>query len=711
MVGTRPTVLGLSIRNALFASLLPMSMAFAANAMADEAKAEEKPMETIVVTASALKQSAPMAETAQSVDIIDRSEIEMRDIQKLDETFRYTAGFTSPYGADNDAEWMYIRGFEPSVLLDGNRLYKEGFFAWTVETFGLDRVELIKGASSVLYGDAMPGGLINAVQKKPTDMPQGNIHVAGGNKDYLELGADVSGWVNADGSQRYRLVAKVDQSEGELDGTESDRVYIAPSYTIDFSEDTSLTLLSTFLKDDGVPQNGFFPVYGSRFELPNGETIDPSTNYGEPDEDKFEKTQFSLGYQLRHYLNDTWTLKQNANYAHTDLDLYSSSAYGSAWDVNADPYTLNRYTLINDGTVESFTIDNNATAEWQNDKFENRFLVGVDYQNHVNDFKGNGLGVWVGTVDALNPTYGNVSDLTSSLYDNEITKNQVGVYSQFHTKWNDSWLANVGARYDWFDVENKGQFEDAIDDGQFSWNASLMYQADNGMSPYVSYSESFYVMSSLNWQTNKLYEPVESSQYEVGMKYTPEWMNGYINLAWFDLEQKAALTSALTDNGVLYQQQDEQNTQGIEIEAKVKATDNLSLTANYTYLDARSGANDSRTVMVPHNMASAWAHYDMAGLGIDGLTLGAGVRYTGASVDSVARSNSSDWSLVVDPLNYSVSSYTVWDAMASYAFSSKLSLQLNLNNLADKEYVVGCGSGTCYYGESRRISASLNYSW
>ncbi len=701
MVVTRPTTLGQSIRNALSLSLLPMSLAFAANAIAADS-AERQDMEHLVVTASALKQSAPMAETAQSVDIIDSDELKMRDVQKLDETFRYTPGYTSPYGADNDAEWMYIRGFEPSVLLDGNRLYKEGFFAWTVEPYALERVELLKGASSVLYGDSMPGGLINAVQKKPTDDPQGNFNISAGNKDYVGFAADISDWANKDGSQRYRLVAMADQKEAELDGTEYNRIYIAPSYTIDFSENTELTILASMLKDDGVPQNGFFPMYGTRYQLPNGETIDPSTNYGEPDSDKFEKTQLSLGYQLSHYINDVWTFKQNANYAYTDLELVSSSAYGSAWDPSADHYTLNRYTLINDGTVDSFTLDNNVTAEWYSGEFENRFLAGVDVQHHVNDFKGNGSGAWIGTVDALNPTYGNVPDLSDTLYDNEITKKQVGVYSQFHTKWQDRWIANVGARYDWFDVENKGQYEDSIDDGQFSWNSSLMYQADSGFSPYVSYSESFYVMSSLDYITNKLYKPVESNQYEVGMKYAPQWLNGYINLAWFNLEQENATSSAIDDNGALTSSQTgEVTTQGVEVEGKVQATDNLMFTANYTYLDARdgSGANEIRKSMVPYHSASGWVQYDMAGLGIDGLTFGAGVRYTGNSVDNAYF------------INDKIGSYTIWDAMASYAFSDKLNLQVNVNNLADKEYLAGCDYGICYYGESRRVTANLSYNW
>lgn len=698
MVDVRPNRLAQSIRNALRFSLVPLSLCMAHSALAADEQQASNEVETIVVTASAsaLKVDTPMAETAQSVDIIDREKLDMHNVQKLDETFRYTAGYTSPYGADNDAEWMFVRGFEPSVYLDGNRLYKEGFFAWTVEPYGLERVELVKGASSVLYGDSMPGGLINAVQKKPTDVPQGNVTFSAGNKDYLQFGVDVSGWANEDGSQRYRMVAMVDQKDGELDGTERKRVYLAPSYTIDFSDATTLTVLASYLKDDGVPQNGFFPLVGTRYALPNGEYLDRSTNYGEPNDDDFDKTQFSLGYQLSHQLNDTWTLKQNANYAYTDLYLRSSSAYSFN---SADPYTLTRYTLINDGDVNSVTFDTNATAEWETAQFENRFLAGVDVQQHVNQFKGNGTGSSVGTVNALNPTYGNVPDLSSDLYDNKITKKQVGAYSQFHTKWRQSWLANVGARYDWFDVENKGENKDAIDDGQFTWNSSLMYLASNGMSPYISYSESFYVMSSLDYITDKLYKPVESDQYEVGMKYTPSWMNGYLNLAWFNLEQKNATSTAVGSNGALTSSQtDKVETQGVEIEGQIQATEHLKLTANYTYLDARTGANDVRKSMVPHHLASGWAHYNLAGFGVEGLTIGSGVRYTGTSVDNTVS-------------GMKVPAYLVWDAMASYAINKQWNLQVNVNNLTDDDSVAGCDYGTCYYTESRRVSATVNYNW
>lgn len=694
----RPSLLGTAIHNILKISALPCLFIVSATAQAEQTPPPV--LDTIVVTASALKVDTPTQETAKSVTVIERDELDQHNVQKLDEALRYTPGYTSPYGADNDAEWMFVRGFEPSVYLDGNRLYKEGFFAWTVEPFGLERVELVKGPSSVLYGESMPGGIANVVQKKPTDGAQHSVSLSVGNKNYQQLGVDIADWANQDGSQRYRLVAMVNQKEGELDGIESQRVYVAPSYAIDLSDQTTLTLMATFLKDNGVPQNGFFPSDGTLVALPNGETIAPNRNFGEPDHDDFDKTQLSFGYQLSHQLNDTWSLKQNFNYAYVDLYLRSSSAYQNAWQ-DSDPYTLARYTLINDGDAHSVTLDNNAQAQWQSSQFEHRLLTGFDIQYHQNKWLGNGTGSQVGVINSLNPTYGNVPDLSSSLYDNEIVKQQLGVYAQYQTKWQQKWVLNLGGRYDKIDVESKGLNKDELDDGQLSLNSGLIYLADNGLSPYVSYSESFYVISSLDFTTNKLYKPVESNQTEVGVKYMPSWLDGYVNLAWFDIDQKNATASTVGSNGALTTSQSgtKTNTQGLEVEARMAVTENLMLNASYTYLDAHTGEGTSqkRKSMIPRHLATGWASYDFAGLGIEGLTLGSGVRYTGTSVDA--------------SLDKKVPAYMLWDAMASYAINTQWDVQVNLNNILDDESLAGCDFGTCYYGESRRMVASVNYRW
>ncbi len=666
--------------------------------VSDDAQAISQAAETITVTAQALKIETPNQEVEKTVTVVDRSEIEARDVQKVDEAFRYTPSVVSPYGADNDTDWLLVRGFEPSTYLDGNRLYKEGFWGWTAETYGLESIELVKGPNSVLYGEAYPGGVVNLVQKKPTDAPQKSMTLSLGNKNYRNFGIDISDWATEDGSQRYRLVAKVDQKDGELNGTDSQRVYLAPSYTIDLSEATTVTLLASYLKDDGVPQNGFFPLQGTLTALPNGEHVSPSTNYGEPHHDKFDKTQVALGYILKHELNDTWTLNQNFNYAYSKLYLRSTSAYPDSW-YDSDPYSLSQYTLVNDGDAQSFTLDTNGVANRFQGDFEHTLLLGIDAQYHVNDWMGNGTGSWIGTINTLNPShtgaYTSPADISADMRDNKITKTQFGAYAQLSSTWQQRWIANLGARVDWVDVENQGNVSDQIKDSQLSLNSGLMYLSDSGLNPYASYSESFYVISSIDWVTNKLYKPVESNQIELGVKYTPAWMDGYINLAWFDISQDNATASATVDGALATSQTGEKTSKGVEIEAHAQVSKSVSLAASYTYADVRE--EDKRASLAPRHLASLWASYDFAPHGFGDVIVASGLRYVGESIDA------STGDVVPD--------VAVWDAMAKYRINAKWDVQLNVNNLADEEYVASCDYGICYYGESRSVSATVNYQW
>lgn len=658
-------------------------------------------METITVTAQALKVETPAQETPKSVAIVGESEIKEKHVQKLDEAFRYTAGFTSPYGPDNDAEWMFVRGLEPSVYLDGNRLYKEGFWAFTSEMYGLEQIELIKGPAGVMYGETYPGGVINLVQKKPTDIPQKSISFSGGSDNYLQLGVDIADWANSDGSQRYRFVAMINQQDEMLDGTENKRIYIAPSYAIDFSDSTTLTLLASFLQDDGVPQNNFKPIDGTLRALPGGEYIDPKTNYGQPNHDKFEKTQITAGYQLDHQINDTWAYKQNFNYTYIDLYLRSTSAYQDWQNNDGDLYSLDRYTLINDGDSNSYTFDNHVAGDWYSQNIEHQLVTGFDYQYHRNKWLGNGTGSFVGKVDSVNPEYGSAPDLTADLFDNDINKKQLGLYSQYQARIAQQWIFNVGARYDDIKVESEGKFKDKLDDNQLSFDTGLMFVADNGLSPYVSYSQSFYVISSLDFTTNKLYDPIESEQKEVGVKYTPDFLDGYINVAWFDIDQENSLITDLDGNGnpTTSQSGTQTNIKGLEIEGKVAVSENTVVTAAYTYMDATSGEGSAkqRKSLIPEHMANTWITYDFTGVGIEGLTAGIGARYTGTTIDATE--------------NASVPAYLLWDAMANYKVNKQWDMQLNVTNLTDEEYIAGCDFGICYYGEEARVTATANYKW
>lgn len=208
---------------------------------------------------------------------VGRDELDRRAVDKYDETFRYRSGVVSqPYGSDNNADWMFLRGFsaEGSTYQDGLRLFRTGgYFWWMTEPYGLERVELLKGPSSILYGEAPPGGLVNAVSKRPTAEPQGEIELQVGNKGHRQIGIDTSGPVSGRDDMRYRVVGMVREGDGELDGTDMDRYYFAPSLAVDVSEDTTVTFLASVQKDDGVPTTGFFPAYGTVEGTPSARSI------------------------------------------------------------------------------------------------------------------------------------------------------------------------------------------------------------------------------------------------------------------------------------------------------------------------------------------------------------------------------------------------------------------------------------------------------
>ncbi|MCG9698584.1 TonB-dependent siderophore receptor [Vibrio natriegens] len=697
---TNHNSLTIAIRKALVCAIAPAAVvSFMAHAQDDSTE-----METITVTAQALKVETPAKETPRSVSIISEDELRVRAPQKLDEALRYTSGVTSqPYGADNDTDWFKVRGFDAATYLNGNRLFRDGYYTWLVEPYGLESVEVVKGPSAILFGESAPGGVVNAVQKKPTFTPQGEVKVEVGNNNHQSIGFDIADEANDSGTMRYRLVGLMTSQDGELDDTENERFYIAPSLEIDVSDRTILTLMATYLKDDGVPTNPFFPAAGTLVDSEYGK-IDPSTNLGEPDYDKYERTQISLGYLLEHDINDTWTFSQNANYGSNELFLRSVYSMPSpGWDLNDDSLYY-RGIVFRDGKNQSFTFDNNAVGNWMTDNAEHTVLVGVDLQYH--NTKGDEQDNYsFGTVNPFNPSYGNYTPLDSA--DNikrEIDKYQASVYSQYQLKFHEQWIGNVGARYDWVKTENSGKGasvdqSESRDDGELSLSAGLMYLADNGLSPYANYSQSFEVISTIDTATGKLYKPLEGEQVEVGVKYEPSFMDGFVNIAWFDITQKNALVT--NPSTWVATQTGEVTSTGVEVEGTAQLTDDVKLLASYTYTKAETdetyGKGTQQAGLIPKHQASAWVDYSAYRL-IPGLNVGTGVRYEGESKDNPASSD------------LTVPSVTLWDASVTYDISSQWQAQLNVNNILDKEFISGCDY-YCYFGQSRSVMLNANYRW
>lgn len=676
-------------------------------------------LDAVNVTAEVLKIDTSTQDSPETVNVINSQEIKDKAVKKVDEALRYTPGYRDYYGSDYDTNWFSnIRGFEATLLVNGQRQFKDGFFDTTIEPYGVESIELLQGPNS-LYGDAMPGGVINVVTKKPTKDPQKNITIIGGTNNYLLGGFDISDKVNEAGTARYRLVTSVSREDAELKGNHGWRAYVAPSVTFDITPSTSLTLLASYLKDDKIANNPFFPEYGTLFPI-NGHKLDRDTNFGDPSRDAYKKNQFNIGWDLTSHLNDKLTYNQKFNYQYQDFYLHSTSVYGNGLLPGTTPYEAYRYVTVNDGTLSSVTFDNNLTSKWLAGSFDNSVQVGFDYQWFNNKWLGNGVGFANQKADLLNPSVGLDKLTPGRLWNTAIRKQQIGTYIHGQTIWDETLLLKGGVRYDHVNIKDSWDNtvdhlqKDSLSDNNISWNIGLMYLNSLGISPYVNYSEAYYAQASLqylnysrldNSRYYTLYSPITTKQWEVGLKITPDWLKGYMNIALYRIKQLNASVPGVADNGALITQQSgSQTADGIEFQLVAELMRGLNVNLGYAYINSKNTDKDgveSPTQQVGHNTASGWLSYNFAAFGIPQLTVASGLRYQGASRD-LYHDQWESW-------NSRIPSATLWDGAITYQFDKHWKAQINATNITDKYYVTSAYKGTAYLGEGRTVRGTLSY--
>lgn len=644
-----------------------------------------------IVVGAAQKTGDSLLDQPLSANIITEQQIKDDGTKKLDAALRYEAGVLSqPYGLDNKSQWFKIRGFDASQTLDGTALAPNGFFLWEPEIYGLERLEVVKGSNSFNYGATGSGGNVNLVSKRPTKTPQGEFNLSAGNLDQREASADYSGLLNEDGSLRYRVVGLYRQADSLMDGAYMKHYYFAPSFAWDISDKTNLTVLTSYLKKDGVPTSGFLPIWGTLINTPHG-TINPKDNLGEPDTDRLKLEQVSAGYEFSHEFDNGLSFAQNFRFGHMNNYLTSTFVYGS----DNDRIGKRGYSLT-DGTSDTYSIDNRLIKEFNAGIFTSKIMTGIDYQKNKTDGVNNGFGS-APDIDLFNPVHTPNFARTGDIYTQD-TK-QLGFYLSNQMNWNDLVEVNVGVRHDKAEGESQqGATHDSYKVNHTSYNTGVIYHAPYGISPYISYSTSFRPLTGQD-ANGRGYKPYEGEQYEIGLKYKPTWIDGDITLAYFDLKEKNALVA---DSSNISAQVGKRTNKGVELQANLNVTDNLSTQFAYTHNNSKqdlSTTSTIRTPAIPNDQFSAKLQYLFLGNHpLDGLRIGAGVRYVGSTDDQQYYAG------------YKVDSYTLVDAMASYPLNEQLNIQLNATNLTNKQYVSSC-SFYCYYGTSRSVDMRVTYKW
>lgn len=274
------------------------------------------PVEGVVATRSATgtKTDTPIEKIPQTINVVTADEVTARGSVTVSQALRYTPGvnvngFTD---ANKIADEVTSRSFAPAPLyLDGAYLPYAGSLggALQIDPYWLERIEVLKGPSSVLYGQNQPGGIVNLVTKKPLEAPYREVKIGYGSHCQKEVAVDLSGPLNADKSVLYRFTGLAKGGDEQIDFTKSSRVFLAPSVTLKADEDTSVTLYGSYQRDNGVPDYQPLPYIGTVVADPDGKYIDRDLFTGEPGWNDFKREQYVLGADLDHAFSDQVKLR------------------------------------------------------------------------------------------------------------------------------------------------------------------------------------------------------------------------------------------------------------------------------------------------------------------------------------------------------------------------------------------------------------------
>jgi iron complex outermembrane receptor protein len=643
-------------------------------------------------SATATKTDTPLSEIPQSISVIGRTEMEARGVQDMMDVVAQTPGVSvNVYGADNRGwEYINLRGFN---AYSGN--FRDGLpqtpfipvYAMT-ETYGLERVEVLRGPASVMFGQGDVGGVVNRVSKTPTGERIREVEVQYGSFDRKQLGVDLGDRFGDNSELSYRLVGvALDSNDQDRypDGTRINRTRYALSPSLRWQPNaaTSLTVLTEFLKND----SGEDPYYaiGGDGKLTNVKMGDHSFS-------KFRHQQTAVGYQLEHAFNDQWKFRQNFRYSDTTLKR------NVVWvdELQPDRHTYSRIARTWDDRLRQTSLDTQLHGKLQGDIVAQTLLFGVDWNENrgdANRFRGGAP-----DLDLLNPVYGlSIPTPQTPVANYAQTVSQIGFYAQDQIKLLDRWVLTLGGRQD----QVRSVTDDALNatrkvqnDSVFSGRVGLSYLLGNGWAPYASYSESFLPSSGVDINNNP-FKPSRGKQSELGVKFLPENSRTMFAAAVFDLTKTNVVTyDNLTGDA---RQIGKQRTRGLELEAKTEIGRRLNLIASYTKLNMKvlESADATEVGKVPATMAdrtaSLWLDYDAGG----GFGFGGGVNYVGP------RQN--------DEANTSVQGgYSLFNAMMRYEYGPWL-LRLNAANLLNKNYYSICYHGECYQGAERAVTATVKY--
>ena len=589
-------------------------------------------------------------------------------------------------GDENLPSGYLINGFSGGRGYSGNR-----------DTSNIDKIEVIKGPGSALYGRGEPGGTINVVTKKPQFEKEGSINASIGNYSTRRVEADYTNKLSD--SVALRINGAYKDAGSFRDTIETKKLDLTPSLLFVLSDKTSVNYELEILDQETPFDRGIVAI-----DL-DPEVVDVETFYGEPQDGPIKVKATGHQFLLQHDLDSGWSVLAGLGYRESSLEGLSSetelsgsrqiltrSEIQTAEGVAANSY-VNRQRRDRDYDATDLSARIELTGTFESGSMKHHVLAGMDaYDYELDTVYSRWRDGWKTStyyVDLNNPVYGQARDHDFDLKTDSLeTQEAFGVYFQDQIDVSDQWKVMLGLRYDDFSQEITNRINDKVSKSEetaLSPRFGVTYEATDNVSLYASYAEGFRPNSGADFYGNN-FDPEESKSYEVGIKLAS--MDGGLNttIAWFKMDKSNILTADPVNSGFSAALGGAES-KGLEIDISGELSDSVDMVFSYAYVDAGISSElynfdwevtlpaGSELVNIPENSANLMLNKRFNLNGAD-AALGLTLNYVDDRLGET-----------IDP-TYRLPSYTLLNVFGSYQMNKRVKLTMNIDNITDEKYYV-----------------------
>jgi iron complex outermembrane receptor protein len=671
--------------------------------------AQNQPIEKIAVTyKQAYRGDIPQKQMPQSIETLDNAILDQKGITQLQDALDFSASISRKNNSGALWDSFSIRGLSGNENMPSGYLIN-GFsggrgFSGPRDVSNIEYIEVLKGPGSALYGRSEPGGTVNIVTKKPQFEQQGELKLSLGSDNFNRVEGDYTNGIND--NTAFRINGAWQDSDSYRDEVYTHKKVVTPSIYHQINASTSITYEFEYVDLAQLFDRGVVVLNDNFNTVPNSRYL------GNPNDG--DTQVYSRGHQvtLNHDINNEWSLVVGANYRSSTLTGFSSDAElaPSRQSLFDDGRTLTRQQRYRDYEVDDTSLKFELSGHFDTAGITHHLLMGADAYKYdlrtgLYRYRG-GNGTY--TIDIYQPNYNVARPEVGLLYENNEQQDAYGIYVQDQMDLTDKFKLLVGLRFDSVDqdiLETKSAVLSSSSKSQVSPRIGLLYELNNAVTLYSSYSEGFLPLSG----TDASGDPFGfeySDSFEVGAKFSYQGITG--TLALFDATKSNMLVADPVNVG-FSAPIGKANSKGVELDLSTYITDDTKFNLSYAYIDA-STANDiinadwgvpikkgSPLVNVPKNNLNLTLSHQTALLGKE-LELGASYQYTSERLGDAA------------DLTFNLPSYQLVGIFGQVNLTERTKLNISVNNIFDEEYAQSSYNALWVYpGAPTQFKMSLAY--